>query len=663
MSYDDEPSRTVASFDSLIDGDVEQRASLLIYYRDGVEVVPLDLDQPVIIGRDESATHTFRDRALSRQHLQVTLTHEGVVATDLGSTNGTRLNGDPLGKATLRQDDELFAGSLVITLHRPKGTRDASFEGLLTHERFEEFVADEVKRCRAFGRPMALVMARCDEREGASKALLSTVGALLRPVDRVAVFGAASIEIALPEAGAKEATAFADRLVKRARGDKISVRCGCAVYPEADSEAALLELSREALSCTDKAEPVALHRSTDFAATGRQRDSGPVVLSSAMQSVVEQIERVAPSEMPVLILGETGTGKEVMAREIHRLSRRSDGPMRCVNCGAIPEELIESTLFGHERGSFTGATSRRKGVFEEANGGTVFLDEIGDLALRSQVALLRVLEERRFTRVGAHAEIEVDVRVLAATHRDLQAMCDAGGFRSDLYYRLNAVTLVLPPLRKRRDEIAPLVELFIQRSNEANSTAVSGIDQRALLALCAYSWPGNVRQLRNVIERATVIAQQQLIMLDDLPAAVAESLRSPSAAIAAIPKGRVEQMTPGPGAQSFALRERLQEYERQVIAAALACAGNNQSQAAKLLKMPRRTLVHKLGSLDVSPELVAAADREMELGDIKQLVAAEEKRLIEDALQVNGGNRGQTARFLKLPERTLTRKLSKHEIS
>jgi transcriptional regulator with PAS, ATPase and Fis domain len=225
-----------------------------------------------------------------------------------------------------------------------------------------------------------------------------------------------------------------------------------------------------------------------------------------MVALYEQAERAARSSISVLVLGETGVGKDVLANAIHRASPRSRGPFLGLNCSAISESMLEAELFGHEKGAFTGAVQARPGLFESASGGTVFLDEIGELPLATQVKLLRVLEDRRVMRVGGRKAIDVDVRFVAATNRDLESACARGAFRSDLYYRLAGLTLTIPPLRERREEIAPLARLFAERSARQLDRATPTIPPVAVTQLESYPWPGNVRELRNAMERAVVLA-------------------------------------------------------------------------------------------------------------------------------------------------------------
>jgi DNA-binding NtrC family response regulator len=327
-------------------------------------------------------------------------------------------------------------------------------------------------------------------------------------------------------------------------------------------------------------------------------DSVPIAVAPAMRALLSMADRLAGSSVPVILHGETGSGKEVVARYLHERGPRKDRPLVSVNCAAIPAQLVESTLFGYEKGAFTGAGQRRKGVFEEADGGTVLLDEIGELPAAAQAALLRVLETRRFARVGSVKEIAVDVRVIAATHRDLEAMCAEGSFRRDLYYRLNAMVLVIPPLRERPEDVEPLARRFLK------DMAVSGplhLDPQALARLAAYGWPGNVRELRNTMERAVVVAQGDTITAADLPAALAGAPAAPGPRIEhphrTAPPPPAAPPEEAPPASAGDLRARLQAYEIQIIAETLRATGGNQSEAARRLGIPIRTLSNKVKAL------------------------------------------------------------------
>jgi len=237
--------------------------------------------------------------------------------------------------------------------------------------------------------------------------------------------------------------------------------------------------------------------------------------SGALQKVLSHMFKVAPTDATVLVTGETGTGKELVARAIHRRSRRSSRPFVSVNCAGIPRDLIASELFGHEKGAFTGATQQRLGRFELANGGTIFLDEVGELPLETQIALLRVLQEHEFERVGGTRRIHADVRVIAATNRDLQAAISTGSFRSDLFYRVNVFPLEVPPLRERREDIFPLVAYFIDRYAQKASKNITRVSEKTLELLQSYPWPGNIRELQNVIERSVILCETELFSIDE----------------------------------------------------------------------------------------------------------------------------------------------------
>jgi DNA-binding NtrC family response regulator len=323
---------------------------------------------------------------------------------------------------------------------------------------------------------------------------------------------------------------------------------------------------------------------------------GPLVLGRAMREIARLLERVAAARVPIILSGETGTGKEVLSQLLHERGPRRDRRMVRVNCGAIPKDLVEGTLFGHERGAFTGAVQQQRGVFEEADGGTVFLDEIGELPLGAQAALLRVLETGTFSRVGSSRELSADVRIIAATHRDLEAMVEAGAFRADLYYRLSTLVLKIPPLRERLDELEPLARHFLRLANEANGGDVVGIHHSALALLQAHPWPGNVRELKNVVDRAVVMAQGPLITVEDLPERL-QALHSDSSAPRTV-SGAHAPESPRPTMpepeEEWSFRERLQRYEASLLREALQRVGWNQTEAAKRIGLPPRTLAYRM---------------------------------------------------------------------
>jgi DNA-binding NtrC family response regulator len=305
----------------------------------------------------------------------------------------------------------------------------------------------------------------------------------------------------------------------------------------------------------------------------------------AMRRVMAQLERVAASESRVCILGETGTGKELVARTIHERSARAARPFVTLNCAAVPAELIESELFGHEKGSFTGASGRHIGKFEQADGGTIFLDEIGDMPLNMQAKLLRVLEEGEVERIGGDKTIAVNVRVVVATHRDLEARVREEKFRQDLFHRIYVFPLVLPPLRERRDDIPALVQHFAEQVSAQNGWKPVPFTDEAMEALQSYSWPGNVRELRNMVERLMLLATEGKVDLATVQMA--------------LPKASAGAASEAVGAGSGPLADRVQCFEREVILAELKRSHHNMSMAAKSLGLERSHLYKKAEQLGI----------------------------------------------------------------
>lgn len=321
--------------------------------------------------------------------------------------------------------------------------------------------------------------------------------------------------------------------------------------------------------------------------TGAEQLGQMLIHSEGMRQVARTVRKVSMYKTTVLVLGESGVGKELISRGIHDESPRADGPFVAVNCGAIPEALLESELFGHVKGAFTDASADKRGLFEEAQAGTLFLDEIGELPAILQVKLLRALQEGEIRRVGDTRAISVDVRVVAATSRDLTSMVEDGSFRRDLYYRLNVMPIEVPPLRERREDVAPLVERFIEITNRKLGTTIEGISKEALAALVGYDWPGNVRELENTIEHASVMAESPIIETEALP-------------------DRTRRATAGGGfAMSFpeddlSVKRASRALERDFILRALDKTSGNRTHAAKLLDLSHRALLYKIKDFGLS---------------------------------------------------------------
>jgi transcriptional regulator with PAS, ATPase and Fis domain len=301
-----------------------------------------------------------------------------------------------------------------------------------------------------------------------------------------------------------------------------------------------------------------------------------------IQKITQLVKKVATTDATILIMGESGTGKELVARAIHAYSARSDRPFIPVNCGAIPAELLESEMFGHERGAFTGAIGQRAGMFQLANGGTIFLDEVGEMSATLQVKLLRVLQDREVRPVGADRVLKVDVRVIAASNKELAAEVEAGNFREDLFYRLQVIPIVMPPLRERRSDVPLLVKHFLEKHNRKRPGRPAEISEESMVHLWEYDWPGNVRELENLLERLVILSEEGRIEVDHLPPSIRSFIS--------------EKKIPRPtlGEEGLDLNTAVEEFENRLIEEALRRTKGNKQAAARLLGLKRTTLVAKL---------------------------------------------------------------------
>ena len=331
-------------------------------------------------------------------------------------------------------------------------------------------------------------------------------------------------------------------------------------------------LAKRALSTRELA---LRHRALQEELESQRSDSAIIGTSAAMQRLMRVVRQVAPTKASVLVTGESGVGKELVADALHRFSDRSGRPLVKVHCAALAETLLESELFGHEKGAFTGAIGRKRGRFELANTGTIFLDEIGEINQAVQVKILRVLQEKAFERVGSEDTLQVNVRVVSATNRDLRRRIDEGAFREDLFYRLNVVHIEVPPLRERREDVPLLATAFVKEFARENGKQIEGIDARAHAALYNYSWPGNVRELRNSIESAVVMAGGSTIELAHLPPTISQAVDEP-------------------GCIRITTGSKLTDAEREIIRATLAANNGNKTRTAEVLGIGRKTLHRKI---------------------------------------------------------------------
>jgi len=546
------------------------RPSTVIELADGSEVT---------FGRSRGATVMVDHEKVSRLHARVWRNGERIHIEDLESRNGTRVNGERIaGMVALSPGDEIAIGNATIVLGL--ASQVARRSRVADADNFDARLEAELDHANRYRHRVVLAALRITGDDQMIEAIARSV----RAMDLVGDYGGDQFALLMPRLSREEAESALRKLIDEARGLHADVRAGVAIAPEDGRSAGeLFERARAALRQARTAGAL-VHAQAAPAAT----TTDVVVEAPAMKRIYGLVDRIADSNLTVLILGETGVGKEVVAEAIHQRSSRRAGPMMKINCASIPENLLESELFGHERGSFTGADRRKIGFFEAAQGGSIFLDEIGEMQPALQAKMLRVLEKKVVTRVGGTDEIPVDVRVIAATHRDVEAEVRAGRFREDLYFRLAGFTLAVPALRERVDEIVPIAEHFVQRVAEELSQPAPQLGDDAKVALRSYDWPGNVRELRNAIERAVVVQASGTITADDLPERVRDAGRR---ARPALPEGPLKDQ----------LRDQLADLERVAIVEALDAFGGNQTRTAKRLGISRRALIYKMERLGLKP--------------------------------------------------------------
>jgi len=537
-------------------------ATLFVYGPGGVRAVRLPSRGTLIAGRSAPADLVIDDASVSREHARFAVGDGRTAVEDLGSTNGTFVRGQRVDRAVLSDGVEIRLGDVVV-LFRDPASAALQDHDLDPYDELSDRLDEELARCRVL-RHLTSVVAVDTERRGLL-AVSTLLRSVLRPIDRVGVFGAGLLLVVLPETGPGGAPALRKLLTDE------GLRFGMTTVDAGTGDSGAAAAIERAVT--------ALRGDVPPEAT----TTGPVFRSAQMLGIVAELRRVAQSQISVLLRGETGTGKDVLATLVHEASHRS-GPLCAINCAAIAPSLLEATLFGYERGAFTGADRAMPGLFEQADGGSLFLDEIGELSAAAQAALLRVLESRRVQRLGSTKPVAIDVRIIAATHVDLVKAAAAKSFREDLFYRLEGFGITIPPLRERRDDLEPLVATFIREGNQRHQRTVTGITPLARDVLHAYAFPGNIRELRNAIERAIVVARNSVIDVSDLP----ERMRAPLLSTSTAPESSQELGN---------LRERVRTFERQAIHAALRACGGSRKDAAEALGLPLRSLFYKLKEL------------------------------------------------------------------
>jgi DNA-binding NtrC family response regulator len=570
---------------------------LLVVSKAGTFKCALPPKGELTIGRDALCDVRVDDAGVSRHHATLRVGSR-LELVDLGSRNGT-LIGDrrisPNVPVEVCSGDAIRIGDTLLVVQAT--TAGAAALWFASRAAFEARLDEEVLLAhrRSSTVAVARVVVHRPEGEAPPGVAAMSPGQLLsdalRPVDLFSAIRAGDFEVALPNVTSAATGGVATRIRQRLADGGYAAAIGVAVYPDDGPTRAALQRTAEA-RLVDATTPEA-----------------PGVDLRALKRVIPNLDRIANGTINVLILGETGVGKEVVAHAIHELSPRASAPLVCLNCCALSENLLESELFGHERGAFTGAVRAKIGLLEAAHGGTVFLDEIGEMSLGLQAKFLRVLEQKEVTRVGALRPRPIDVRIVAATNRDLQAEIDVGRFRRDLYFRLNGVSVVVPPLRERLDEIEPLARRFVARAAELSQCPTPTISPEVLALLMAYRWPGNVRELRNVAERAVLLCAGDMIQLQHLPVdKMAPELPTRVGGGAAL-NPRAATLVAGRGAVAVpqpviqTVEEdgivRNDDEERARIVDALRTCHGNQTRAAELLGMSRRTLVSRLTEYDL----------------------------------------------------------------
>jgi len=517
----------------------------------------------LVIGRGDQANIDLDASHVSRRHA---ILHVGrqLEIEDLGSVNGTLVQDqriEPHKRIALKAGDTVTIGTTVLIVQPSAGA--ARPRRLWQHGYFELRLEDECGRARRSGATFAVIRVQTDRD---TDAVLEVLATALRMSDVLARYGPSDYEALLVDADQDESNAVLQRIMTRLP----SARCGVASYPR------------------DGRTPEALIAAVcNVIAPANSGAVSVIVEDPVMKALHGTLARVAASMINVLVLGETGVGKEIVAETIHQKSPRAEKPFLRLNCAALSETLLETELFGHEKGSFTGAAHNKTGLLESADGGTVMLDEIGEMPLAMQAKLLRVIESREVMPVGAIKTKPIDVRFVAATNRDLEAEIARGTFRQDLFFRLSGFTLVVPPLRQRPKEIVSLARAFAAEACRQAHRPSLAISPHALALLERYSWPGNVRELRNVIERAVVLCADDVITPEHLPV----EKMGETVAVHQPPR------PPAPADDELTTDER---EERDRIVDALARAGGNQSRACQLLGISRGTLIQRIARYSIA---------------------------------------------------------------
>lgn len=600
MRTDSSPTLTASAINITADA----RIALLIVGPRGLVEQPLLFPEPTIIGRTAPSDVCIDERSISRQHARISLGHGGAIIEDLGSHNGTFVNNERVetGGTPIRIGDALRLGGVVAQI--VLRARESPTAELTLAEELDADLASEIERCLRLGKSMALLAGEVDLSGPAvgPRGLMGHMLGALRAGDLVALRSPVRFDALVRGCDKTEASKIAQRLMEALAPVSRSVRIGVAVAPtDAATRERLTAAAMEAMHAVSAGVSI----TPDMPEIRRMGTRDIVIADAAMLRVFRHAERAAALTMHVLLEGETGVGKEIVAEAIHLLGPRASRVLVKINCAALPENLLESELFGYERGAFSGATAPKSGLVERAHGGTLFLDEIGELPLALQAKLLRFVEDKRLTRLGGSTERFVDVRIVAASHRNLRDEVTAGRFRQDLLFRLSTLKIDIPPIRERKREVLLLVHRFAEEAATAVGRSVPTFTDEALAILQAHSWPGNIREIRNVVTQAIVFCDGDTIDAEHVhsalggnPISSAPPQAAPVSNPGVISSGAMDPVPPT-SAPPMSLGEELSRVERERIIAALQTCGGNQTKAAALLGMPRRTFVSRMAALGI----------------------------------------------------------------
>ncbi len=550
----------------------------------------------MLVGRAPNADILVQDPSVSRQHASLVVEHGAVSIVDLESHNGVLVNGEKIaGSQLLHSRDVVTLGNVTLVLHR--GGRPQPVRPTLDTRALCGRLAEEIERVLSYEREVSVIALEFEASSAPMAELLHVASDALRPMDLVGQEGG-SLRVVLPELAGEEAEAAARHLLEVLSPLVPQARAGLATAPRDGLDADALLATAKAAALAAPPKDLRVSGPSLFRLSLGERSV--LVADPVMVRLFELLRRLASSSLPVLIHGQTGVGKENAAWAVHHWSLRAEKPFVALNCAALPENLVESELFGYERGAFSGADKARPGLLERAHGGTLFLDEVAELSLPVQAKLLRALDQKRITRLGDSRERELDLRVVAATHRVLAEEVKAGRFRQDLFFRLSAAVVVLPPLRDRTSELPLLAGSFLEEACARAGRPALHLSAAAMSMLSAHDWPGNVRELKNVMEYVVATCPGPIIEPSHLPDSLYRA-EPPREVPSPSPATPATETPVHPGRGPFRpVAEELRELERQRMVEALEASGGVKKRAAELIGMPLRTFTFKLRQYRIS---------------------------------------------------------------